>query len=43
MASWRGWASVGLAVPLTVVFTLTGCSGSAASQIDYVVDGPLNS
>jgi peptide/nickel transport system substrate-binding protein len=42
MASWRGWASVGLAVSLAVVFALTGCSGSAASQIDYVVDGPLN-
>ncbi|MDT5115392.1 MAG: peptide/nickel transport system substrate-binding protein [Mycobacterium sp.] len=42
MASWRGWASVGLAVSLAVVITLTGCSGSAASQIDYVIDGPLN-
>jgi peptide/nickel transport system substrate-binding protein len=43
MASWRGWATVGLALPLAVAFTLTGCSGSAASQIDYVVDGPLTS
>jgi peptide/nickel transport system substrate-binding protein len=43
MASWRGWATVGLALPLAVAFPLTGCSGSAASQIDYVVDGPLTS
>ncbi|WP_445160879.1 ABC transporter substrate-binding protein [Mycobacterium sp. Dal123C01] len=41
MARWRGWATVGLAVSL-VACTLTGCSGSAASEIDYVVDGPLN-
>ncbi len=26
---------------LAAAFTLTACSGSAASQIDYVVDGPL--
>jgi peptide/nickel transport system substrate-binding protein len=42
MARWRGWATVGLAVSLGMAFTLTGCSGSAASEIDYVVDGPLN-
>jgi peptide/nickel transport system substrate-binding protein len=42
MARWRGWAAVGLAVSLGMAFPLTGCSGSAASQIDYVVDGPLN-
>jgi peptide/nickel transport system substrate-binding protein len=41
MASWRRWATVGLVVPLAAAFTVTGCSGSAASQIDYVVDGPL--
>src|ERR1700728_4614150 len=37
---FAGWLSAGLAVMLAG-FTLTGCSGSAASQIDYVVDGPL--
>ncbi|BBX60904.1 putative lipoprotein [Mycobacterium saskatchewanense] len=37
-----GWASAGLAVLLLTAFALTGCSGSAASQIDYVVDGPLS-
>jgi peptide/nickel transport system substrate-binding protein len=42
MARWRGWATVGLAVSLAVACTLTGCSGSAAAEIDYVVDGPLN-
>ncbi len=43
MATWRGWATAALAVPLAVTFALTGCSGSAASEIDYVVDGPLSS
>ena len=37
----RGCASVGLAATLLTAFALTGCSGSAAPQIDYVVDGPL--
>jgi peptide/nickel transport system substrate-binding protein len=37
----RGCASVGLAGLLLAAFALTACSGSAASQIDYVVDGPL--
>ncbi|OBG25239.1 ABC transporter substrate-binding protein [Mycobacterium sp. 852002-51057_SCH5723018] len=37
----QGWASVGLAGILLAAFTLTACSGSASSQIDYVVDGPL--
>ena len=46
MASWcrRGflrWTLAGLAAVLTVPFALTGCSGSAAPQIDYVVDGTL--
>ncbi|HTX96699.1 MAG TPA: ABC transporter substrate-binding protein [Mycobacterium sp.] len=35
-----GWAAM-LAAACTVTFTLSGCSGNAASQIDYVVDGPL--
>ena len=35
-----GDASV-LAVALAAAFALTACSGSAASQIDYVVDGAL--
>jgi peptide/nickel transport system substrate-binding protein len=34
-------AAVGLAAILTAAFTLTACSGSAASQITYVVDGGL--
>jgi peptide/nickel transport system substrate-binding protein len=40
---WRltGSAAVGLAAILTAAFTLTACSGSAASQITYVVDGGL--
>lgn len=41
MAGWRGWAIVALAVVLAGAMTLTGCAGSTASQIDYVVDGPL--
>ncbi len=43
-AGWRGLrasASVGLAAALAAAWTLTACSGSAASKIDYVVDGPL--
>jgi peptide/nickel transport system substrate-binding protein len=38
----RRAATVALIAPLAVAFALTGCSGSAASQIDYVVDGPLS-
>jgi peptide/nickel transport system substrate-binding protein len=39
----KGFASVGLAAltAFALTSTLGGCSGSAASQIDYVVDGPL--
>jgi peptide/nickel transport system substrate-binding protein len=40
----RGWAYVGLVGLVGIaaaVSTLTACFGSAASQIDYVVDGPL--
>jgi len=37
----RGWGSVGVAVALAATFALTSCSGSAANQVDYVVDGPL--
>lgn len=37
-----GWIGAGLAVVLAAVATLTACAGSAASQIDYVVDGPLS-
>jgi len=33
--------AIGLAAMLVAAFTLTACSGSTASQIDYVVDGPL--
>lgn len=43
---WRsvaGWLGAGLAVALAVAFTVSACSGSAASEIDYVVDGPLSS
>ena len=43
-AGWRGLrgcASVGLAPTLLAACTLTACSGSAAPQIDYVVDGAL--
>ncbi|OBG36676.1 ABC transporter substrate-binding protein [Mycobacterium sp. E3198] len=38
MATWCRLALAGLVV---AAFGLTACSGSAASQIDYVVDGPL--
>ncbi|MFZ1177697.1 MAG: ABC transporter substrate-binding protein [Mycobacterium sp.] len=37
----RTGGNVVLAAMLAAAFTLSGCSGSAASQIDYVVDGPL--
>jgi peptide/nickel transport system substrate-binding protein len=40
-AGRRGWTTVGLAATLVAASTLTGCSGSAASDIDYVVDGTL--
>lgn len=33
--------AIGLAAALVAAVTLAACSGSAASQIDYVVDGPL--
>ncbi len=38
------WWSVGaaaVAAAFTLACTLAGCSGSAANQVDYVVDGPL--
>ena len=35
------WTLAGLAATLTAPFALIGCSGSAAPQIDYVVDGTL--
>lgn len=38
----RRAATVALAAPLVVAATLTGCSSSAAAQIDYVVDGRLS-
>ncbi|WP_322857998.1 ABC transporter substrate-binding protein [Mycobacterium shigaense] len=41
---WHGlkrWAIAALAFPVAVGCTVTGCSGSAASQIVYVVDGTL--
>jgi peptide/nickel transport system substrate-binding protein len=37
----RGTAAVALAGTLLAAFGLSGCSGSAASNVDYVVDGPL--
>jgi peptide/nickel transport system substrate-binding protein len=40
MAGYR-WTLVGLTATLTAAFTVTACSGSAASHIDYVVDGTL--
>src|SRR5271163_639852 len=45
---WTGWqtlkrsTTLALALPLAAALSLTGCSGSAASQIDYVVDGTLS-
>ena len=52
MATWRrrvvgswtrgaSWTSAALVATLAAAATLTACSGSAASQIDYVVDGTL--
>ena len=38
---FRTGGNVVLVAMLAAAFTLTSCSGSAASQIDYVVDGPL--
>ncbi|OBF43901.1 hypothetical protein A5787_14190 [Mycobacterium sp. 852002-50816_SCH5313054-b] len=35
------WCRLGLAGLVVAAFALSGCSGSAAGQIDYVVDGPL--
>ncbi len=35
------WTLAGLVGTLTLSFALIGCSGSAAPQIDYVVDGTL--
>ncbi|WP_425436521.1 ABC transporter substrate-binding protein [Mycobacterium numidiamassiliense] len=44
--SWPGvkrFVAAALALPLAAVaLTLTGCSSSAASQVDYVVDGALS-
>nr|WP_231639753.1 ABC transporter substrate-binding protein [Mycobacterium sp. Marseille-P9652] len=37
-----GWVSVGVVGVLVAAGVLAACSGSAASQIDYVVDGPLS-
>ncbi|SPM27795.1 ABC transporter substrate-binding protein [Mycobacterium terramassiliense] len=37
------WCRLGLAGLVVAAFGLTACSGSAASKIDYVVDGPLGS
>ncbi len=37
------WTLAALAVTLTLPPALAGCSGSAAPQIDYVVDGTLSS
>jgi peptide/nickel transport system substrate-binding protein len=45
LTGWRGltgWIGAGLAATLVAASVLTACSGSAASQIDYVVDGPLS-
>lgn len=38
----RRSAAISLTVALAAGFLVTGCSGSAASQIDYVVDGRLS-
>lgn len=40
---WRvtRWVALGFVAVLAAALTATACSGSAASQIDYVVDGPL--
>ncbi|OBK52180.1 ABC transporter substrate-binding protein [Mycobacterium sp. 1081908.1] len=37
----RGTAAAALAGTLLAAFALSGCSGSAAANVDYVVDGPL--
>ena len=45
---WAGWqtlkrsTTLALAIPVAAALSLTGCSGSAAAQIDYVVDGTLS-
>jgi peptide/nickel transport system substrate-binding protein len=36
-----GWGRVGVVAVLAAAFAVSGCSGSAANQVDYVVDGPL--
>ena len=39
----KRFVAAALALPLAAVaLTLTGCSSSAASQVDYVVDGALS-
>jgi peptide/nickel transport system substrate-binding protein len=46
MATWRRWRRAVVVTGVTaglVAATLTGCSGSAAGQVDYVVDGTLSS
>src|ERR1700754_1746303 len=35
------WVAAGLAAALAAAATITGCSGGASPQIDYVVDGTL--
>src|SRR5579875_150165 len=41
MAAWRRRIAVCLVATLPGLASLTGCSGSAAGQIDYAVDGTL--
>ncbi|ORV15367.1 ABC transporter substrate-binding protein [Mycobacterium celatum] len=41
MAAWRRRAAAVLAATLVAFSPLTACSGSAAGQIDYAVDGAL--
>jgi peptide/nickel transport system substrate-binding protein len=46
MATWCRWRRALLVTGVTAALaaaTLTGCSGSAAGQVDYVVDGALSS
>ncbi|MDT5218198.1 MAG: peptide/nickel transport system substrate-binding protein [Mycobacterium sp.] len=46
MATWCRWRRALLVTGVTAglaAATLTGCSGSAAGQVDYVVDGALSS
>lgn len=38
-----GWVGIGVAVLVVAGVALAGCAGSAAAEIDYVVDGPLSS